>query len=344
MEKEDFRTVSEDVRYALRRRAIRMIAGGKKKKDVAKAFGVKAGTISDWVKLHRQGGDAALRCKKKGAKNGMLKLLSTDQELQVQRMITDKMPDQLKLNFGLWTRKAVSELIFREFGIQVAISTMGKYLRAWGYTPQKPLKRAYEQNPVAVKKWLDEEYPTISKKAKETGAEIHWGDETGVRNECNHGRSYAPKGHTPVKESMCKRFTVNMISTVTNQGATQFMIYEGTMNSERFIEFLEQFIKSTTRKPFLILDNLKVHHSKAVKAWIESHAIEIEVFYLPSYSPQYNPDEYLNCDLKQGLSDKPSPRNVDQLRKNIEKHTDMLTNNPERVKKYFKHKSIAYAA
>lgn len=155
---------------------------------------------------------------------------------------------------------------------------------------------------------------------------------------------YAPKGKTPIKKSMSKRFSVHMVSAVTNQGKVQFMIYSETMNAERLIEFLKQLIKSSTRKIYLILDNLKVHRSKVVKEWVEKSQDKIALFFLPSYSPEMNPDEYLNCGLKQGLSDRKSPKNKDILQNNVKRHMDLLANNPERVKKYFKHKSIEYAA
>jgi len=256
----------------------------------------------------------------------------------------DTMPDQLKLPYALWTRKAVKELIERELKIVLAITTTGDYLRSWGYSPQKPKKKAYEQNSKAVQRWLEEEYPKIKKMVKEQDAEIHWGDETGARNQNQHGRSYAPKGKTPVKKSMAKRFSINMISTVTNQGKVEFMIYSGTMNSDRFISFLVQLIKEKEKKIFLILDNLSVHHSKPVKKWAEENKSSIELFYLPSYSPEKNPDEYLNCDLKQGLSMMPAPRNQEQLKDNVNEHMSMLKDKSDRVKLYFKHPDIQYAA
>jgi transposase len=228
--------------------------------------------------------------------------------------------------------------------VELAITTTGDYLRSWGYTPQKPKKRAYEQNPKKVQQWLNEEYPAIKEKAKQEKAEIHWGDETGVKNNCQHGRSYSPKGRTPVKKSMSKRFSINMISTVTNQGKVEFMIYKETMNADMFIKFLKQLIKGKKRKIYLILDNLRVHHSKIVKAWVEENKEYIELFFLPSYSPERNPDEYLNCDLKQGLSQKPSPKNEGKLRDNLQEHMDLLQSDQQRVEKYFRHKDIKYAA
>ena len=344
MDKIDFRKLPSSERNNLRRRAIQLIKSGKSKTSVAAFMGVRKATISGWWKIYNEQGFKGLNDNKPGVNSEDVKLLKSEQERQIVKMITDTMPDQLKLPYGLWTRKAVKELVEREYGIVLAINTMGDYLRKWGFTPQKPKKQAYEQNPKAVKKWIDEEYPAIEKRAKEEGGEIHWGDETGARNTNQHGRSYAPKGKTPVKKTMAKRFSVNMISTVTNQGKVEFMIYSGMMNSDRLIEFLKELIKNKSKKIFIILDNLRVHHSKMVKAWIEENKNNIELFYLPSYSPEKNPDEYLNCDLKYGLSDVSAPKNEAELTKNVENHMNMLAKNSERVKKYFKHKDIQYAA
>jgi transposase len=344
MEKMDFRTLSSQERFLFRKRAISMIKAGKKQKEVSEYFGVREATICEWKKSYEKFGNKGLKDKVRGVKSEDKKLLSPKQEKAIQEMIIDTMPDQLKLPYALWTRKAVKELVEREFGVILAINTMGDYLRSWGYSPQKPKKKAYEQNPKAVQKWIEYEYPAIKDRAKEEGAEIQWGDETGVRNSNQHGRSYAPKGKTPIKKSMAKRFSVNMISTVTNKGKVEFMIYTGSMNADRLIEFMKQLIKNKSQKIFLILDNLRVHHSKIVKQWVNENIDKIELFYLPSYSPEKNPDEYLNCDLKYGLSDKPAPKNKEQLKNNIENHMNMLVNNNERVEKYFNHKDIKYAA
>lgn len=340
----DFRSVDSSTRNAIRKRAIKMISSGMQKKKVAELFCVNQNTITNWVKSYKNNGLKGLVDNKRGVSSESKKLLSSEQERQVQKMILDTMPDQLKLPYSLWTRKAVKELVEREFGVVMAINTMGDYLRSWGYSPQKPKKKAYEQCSKKVQKWLEQEYPAIKKKAKAENAEIHWGDETGVRNNSQHGRSYAPKGRTPIKKSMAKRFSVNMISTITNQGKVEFMIYTGSMNADRLIKFMKQLIKTKNRKTFLILDNLRVHHGKIVKKWVEENKSKIELFYLPSYSPDRNPDEYLNCDLKYGLSEKPAPKNQEQLLDNLKNHMEMLQENQQRVKKYFNHKDIKYAA
>jgi len=344
MEKLDLRTASRETKEAIRERAIRLLQQGKTQKEVGLLLCVNKNSVNTWYKNFKEFGFKGLKEKPQGHKKGIGRLLSAEQEKQVQKAIIDKMPDQLKLPFALWTRRAIVELIKREFGVTIAIRTMGNYLLRWGFTPQKPKKRAYEQNPKAVKKWLVEEYPAIKKQAKKEKAEIHWGDETGVKNECQYGRSYAPKGKTPTRTKMAKRLSLNMISTVTNQGKVRFMTYKGTMNSAMLIKFLNRLTKGEKKKIYLILDNLKVHHSNLVKQWVEKNTSRIALFFLPSYSPERNPDEYLNCDLKYGLAQKVMPKNEEQLNKNVQSHMRLLQHKPNRVAKYFNHESINYAA
>jgi transposase len=344
MEKIDLRKVSTAEKEAIRIRAIMMYKQKIKQNKIAFLLGVHKNSIYQWVKIFKEQGKKGLKEVKKGRKKGDGKLLSNEQEKEIQKMIVDKMPDQLKLPYALWTRKAIVDLIKRTYNIKIAIRTMGDYLNQWGFTPQKPKKKAYEQNDKAVKYWLQKEYPSIVKKAKAENAEIHWGDETGIRNTSQYGRSYAPKGKTPVRKTMAKRISLNMVSTVTNQGKVRFMTYEGTMNAQRFIVFLKRLIKGSSRKIYLILDNLKVHHSKIVKAWTEKNTEAIEIFFLPSYSPEINPDEYLNNDLKSGIGLKPTPKNHKQMKSNVKSHMIFLQKNSKRVARFFHHKSIKYAA
>lgn len=344
MEKYDLRSATKEEKEALRLVAIKLYKQKKTQREISILLSIHKNTIYQWVKRYKDGGLNGLKDQKQGHDEGVGRLLSAKQEKEVQNMIIDKMPEQLKLPFGLWTRKAIVELIKREYNIKIAIRTMGTYLKRWGFSPQKPKKKAYEQNSQSVQKWLTEEYPAIVKKAKTEKAEIHWGDETGIRNTSQYGRSYAPIGQTPTKTTMAKRISLNMISTVTNQGKVRFMTYTGTMNSQRFIVFLKRLTKGTNRKVYLILDNLKVHHSKLVEHWVERNKNKIELFYLPSYSPELNPDEYLNNDLKSGIGLKQSPKNEKQMKSNVKSHMIFLQKNPARVAKFFRHKSIKYAA
>jgi transposase len=250
MEKTDLRKANKSEKEAMRTLAISMYKKRMTQKDISLFLGVRTNTISDWVKLYKQHGKKGLKEVKRGRKIGYGKLLTSWQELEVQKMITDKMPEQLKLPYSLWTRKAIRDLIKRTYKIDIAIRTMGDYLKEWGFTPQKPKKKAYEQNDKAVNKWLKDQYPLIVKRAKKENAEIHWGDETGIRNTSQYGRSYAPKGKTPVRKTMAKRLSLNMISTVTNQGKVRFMTYKGTMNSQRLIVFLKRLIKGSCKNLF----------------------------------------------------------------------------------------------
>jgi len=249
------------------------------------------------------------------------------------------------MDFALWTRGAVMFLIERECGLKLKIRAVGNYLKRWGMTPQKPIKRAYEQKPEAVKAWLDEQYPAIEKRAKAEGAEIHWGDETAIVNTDVRGRCYAPRGQTPVAYAIGgTREKLSMISTVTNQGKARWMIIDENFNADKLIEFMEALTRDAGKKVFLILDNLRVHHCKPVKAWLEENKKRIEVFYLPSYSPQLNPDERLNADLKQALGSTVAMRTKSKLWDATNEYMTMLEYSPERVKSYFQDPNVQYAA
>lgn len=238
------------------------------------------------------------------------------------------------------------ELIERDLGLKLSVRAVGDYLARWGFTPQKPIKKAYEQRPEAVQAWLEDEYPAIEARAKREGAEIHWGDETALVNTDVRGRSYAPAGQTPVTRAVGgTRQKLSMIATVTNQGKTRWMIIDEAFNSDKLIEFMQALIKeSQGKKIFLILDNLRVHHSKPVKEWSAQRKEDIELFYLPSYSPELNPEERLNADLKHAIGSKVPVRTKAKLRAAATEHMTMLENTPERVRKYFGDKHVAYAA
>lgn len=308
--------------------------------EIGEIVGVHADTVGRWLKLNPR----ALKVNRGGRKPGEGRQLTKEQEKAIRGMVVDKTPDQLKMPYALWTRKAVMELIKRQTDIDMPIRTVGEYLKRWGFTPQKPVKRAYEQNPKAVQRWLDEEYPEIKARARREDAEIYWGDETGMRNDNQHERGYAPKGRTPVVRLNAKRTSTNMISAITNQGKVRFRVFDGSMNTDILIDFCKRLIKSAQRKVFLVLDNLRVHHARIFNAWLAEHAEEIEVFYLPSYSPELNPDEYLNCDLKAGVHGGKPARDKKQLKKKVVSHMRMLQKKPGRVAKYFEHQKIRYAA
>lgn len=344
MEKIDSRTLSVEALNERRRRAVKMRLQGVSLKETATQCEMSRTTVIAAVKAYEAGGWSAVDIVRPGRPSGVGRTLSTEQEREVQRLIRDRTPDQLKMVYALWTRQAVAELIRDRFGIELPVRTMGLYLSRWGFTPQKPMKRAYEQSPAAVKKWLDEQYPVIAACAKVEGAEIHWADETGLRSDDVRGRSFAPQGQTPVVRVNNKRHGLSVISSVTNKGTMRWKIFEGALNAAIFIDFLKRLVRDAGRKVYLIVDNLRVHHSKVVKAWLAEHKHEIEVFYLPSYSPELNPDEMANADLKQAVTKLAPARTKLQLVKATAKHLRSVQRQPERIRRYFQHDPVRYAA
>lgn len=345
MEKEDARKQSREVLHERRKQVIRMHRKGMPVMQIVEHSGLSWSAVNAAITRYLAAGASSLKPAVRGKKQGGGRLLSEPQERAMRQIICDKRPEQLKMEFALWNRAAVMQLIERECGIKLSIRGVGNYLKRWGFTPQKPIKKAYEQRPEAVQDWLDEQYPEIEKRAKSEGAQIHWGDETAVVNTDVRGRCYAPVGKTPVTFAVGgTRQKLSMIATVTNQGKTRWMIIDESFNSDKLIEFLEALIKDADQKVFLILDNLRVHHSKPVKAWVEERKDKIELFYLPSYSPELNPEERLNADLKQALYTKVPVRTKAKLKTAATEHMQALEKSPERVKKFFQDARVKYAA
>jgi len=344
MEKRDARTLKIEAQQELRYQVVRMRKKGIKNPEIALTTQLSIESVSRIWTMYKKGGMKALKIQKRGRKEGMKKNLSKEQEAMLIKRLIDSTPKQLKFKFVLWTREAVQQLIKHDFDIDMPISTVGLYLQRWEFTSQVPIKRAYERNDAKVTAWLNEAYPEIQKKAQEENAEIQWGDETACVSLPSVIKGYAPKGKTPVMEHTAKRFKINMISTITNRGKLRFMVYEQNMDATLFITFLERLIEGSNKKIYLILDNLRVHHSKIVKAWVEEHKEKIVLFYLPAYSPDLNPDEYLNNDFKRNANAKNIPTNVKELTQNTENFMSMLSDDSNRVANYFKHEKIAYAA
>ena len=314
MKKIDTRTLKPEVQEQIRYQAVGLRKAGKKYKEIGELLGVSYSSVCEWYKAYEREGIKGIKAKKRGRKVGSCRTLNADQEKKIRKMIQEKCPDQLKLHFALWTRIAVQQLIKQLWEIDMPIRTVGEYLSRWGFAHQKPSRKAYEKNPKGVMKWLDEQYPAIAQRAKKEGAEIQWGD-TGLCNDSQHGRSYTPRRKPPAIRLPAKRERINLISSVTNQGKVRFMIYKDTMNANTFLKFLKRLIKDATQKIFMILDNFRVHHPYVVKEWLENHKEEIELFFLPPYSPELNPDEYLKYDLKAGANSGVPTRAKDQLGK-----------------------------
>ncbi|HWU40365.1 MAG TPA: IS630 family transposase [Candidatus Acidoferrum sp.] len=340
----DGRCESNDVLEALRLRAVHARELGYAVIDIATILGVREETVSRWCSRYDRGGRAALPGDRTGRPIGSGRLLDEGHEQGIREAIETKTPQELGIPSALWTRQAVRELIHQRVSIRLPIRTVGEYLRRWGYTPQKPVRKAYRQDPKAVAEWLEKTYPTIEKRAAQEGGEIHWGDETGVRSTCQHSRGYARPGATPELIVPGTRFSVNMISTVTNQGKVRWMIYPGKMNAALFLVFLTRLIAGATKKVFLSVDHLSVHEAAAVDQWLADKTDRIEVFCLPKYAPERNPDEYLNCDLKANINTDGLPKDRQELQGKLRRFMHRLAKLPARIASYFEHKYIEYAA
>jgi transposase len=340
----DFRKLDPAAQAEARRIAVAMVKSGRTRMQAAEAVGVNRRFVGAWVVAEKAQGAAALAGKKRGRRPGEQKALTWEEEQKVRKLVIDKCPDQLKLPFALWTREAVAVLIERKTTKRLSLKVVGRYLKSWGMTPQRPMRRATERNEAAVRQWLREDYPAIAERAKAEGAEIQWADETGVSNQANYGRSYAPTGQTPVIPRPAARFSQSMISSVTNRGEVRFMIYDGALNVAIFLKFLARLIRGRKRKLFLIVDNLRVHRAKAVAAWAARHSDVIELFYLPPYAPDTNPDELLNNDLKQAIAKRRTPRTKAALRDQVTSHIRDLQRRPAKVRSFFQHPTVRYAA
>ncbi len=254
------------------------------------------------------------------------------------------MPDQLKLPFYLWTRAAVAQLIKREYCIQVSLTIVGRYLKAWGLSVQKPVRRAYERNNEAIVRWLEEDYPAIARQAKREKAAIYWGDEMGLRSDHVSGTSYAPVGQTPVIRATGQRFGCNMISAITNKGALSFMVFTGKFKASVFVDFMRRLLKHSKGKVYLIVDGHPVHKSRLAKAFVNRNAKHLRLILLPGYCPELNPDELLNQEVKTYALSKSRPRDKAEMVSTVRSHLHRRQKQSDVVRNLFHEKHLQYAA
>ena len=342
MKIKDARSLPSIAQEDLRKKAVKAVLDGKKQLEVAEMLGITRQNVGKWVKKFRQGGEKALKAKRRGRPKGGS--LLPWQAAQIAKTVVNHHPEQLRLPFYLWTREAVGQLIEQRFGIGLSVWTVGRYLERWGFTPQKPVRRAYEQDPEAVQRWLEEEYPAIQGQAKKERGVIYWGDETGLRSDHAVGRSYGRRGQKPVIPGTGQRFRCNMISAITNQGRLNFMVFKDDFNTDVFLEFLRRLLRQVQRKIFLIVDCHPVHRGIKVKSWIRKHVSRISLFYLPGYSPELNPDELLNQDVKSNAVGRLRARNRQELVANTRGYLWSCQRHPYIVRRYFQKKHVRYAA
>jgi transposase len=340
----DMRKLPAAAQEERRRQVIGLRRAGQTYDAIAAQVGLSPTGVFDIVKRYAERGAAGLQTGPRGPEPGHGRFLGAEDELEVQALIQRHTPDELGLPFALWSRAAVRELIWQRFGVRLAVRTMGTYLARWGFTAQKPLRRAYEQDPTAVRRWLRQDYPAIATRAKAEGGIVFWGDETGLRSDDVRGRGYAPPGRTPEVRVNHRWANLGLISAVTNRGELRWMVVDGAVNAPTFIRFLQHLVRDARRKVLLILDRLKAHRARLTRDWLAQHRSEIEVHYLPAYSPELNPDEGVNADLKQAVPRKAPARSRQQLKRAAISHMRSLSKRPERVRSIFQHQQFRYAA
>jgi transposase len=340
----DARELSDEVLEALRLRAVRGCQLGFTEVQIAEILGVARETVSRWWSAYADRGVQALPHHRTGRPLGSGRALTDGQAEHIRQLLRTHQPEELGIAAPLWTRRAVRDLIRREYNVCLAVRTVGRYLQRWGFTAKRPRRHARDQDPEEVRQWLEETYPALAARAEREGAEIHWGDEVGVAADQLPARGYAPQGEPATLEVPDRHVRANQISTVTNQGEVRFMTYTRTMTAALFLVFLGRLLRSTTGKVFLMVDRLRAHMTPGVQEWVARHRERIEVFYLPRYAPELNPDEYLNNDLKGQVNEAGLPHDKGEVRSRIQDFMRRLLHLPQHVMNYFGHPSVQYAA
>jgi transposase len=340
----DARQLSDAALEALRLRALRGIELGYSEVELADLLGVRHETISRWWTAYAADGLSALPGGPRGRPLGSGRFLSDQQAQRIRQCIDFSSPEQQGIPHALWTRRAVRELIRKEFDVELAERTVGEYLRRWGYTSKKPSRQARQQNPDEVEEWLEETYPAIEAQAERENAEILWTDEVGVAADHHPGCGYARQGEHATMEVPGPHIRVNQISAISNEGTVRFMTYQGALNAAVFLVFLTKLIARASRKVLLIADRLQAHKTPEVEKWLKEHQDQIEVFYLPAYSPELNPVEYLNNDMKGTVNEAGLPGDQATLQGRLLVFMKHLANMPKHVISYFLHPWTQYAA
>jgi transposase len=340
----DARKLSDEVLEALRLRALRGRELGFTEADLADLLGVSREAVCRWWRDFLDAGTAGLPGRRSGRPPGSGRLLSPGQGDHTRYLIDHHAPEELGIASPLWNRRAVRDLIRQQCGVDLAVRTVGKYLRRWGYTAKRPQRHSRDQVPEEVREWVEETYPAVEKRAEEEGAKIFWCDETGSEADHHPGRGYARKGERATMEVPRPHIRMNQISAISNTGAVRFMTYARTMNAALFIAFLGRLLRSTTGKLFLIADRLRAHGTAAVDEWVAAHHDRIELLYLARRAPERNVVEYLNNDLKGRINAEGLPGSKGELRSRIQRFMRGLLHLPEHVKSYFQHPCVQYAS
>ena len=339
MKRVDGRTLSHEISEHIRLMAVRRVHAGERPSAVMRSYGLCRTTIYKWLRAAKRGGEEALQARRHP---GRKPFLSPRQKLRVRQWINGKDPRQYGFDFGLWTRRIVATLIEEKLGVRLGVTAVGRLLAELDITTQKPLRRAYERDPVAIERWKREEFPRLRARAKRVGAKIFFLDEAGVRSDQVLGRTWGLRGHTPEVPTSGRRQSVSAISTVNARGEFWYEIYTERLNAIRFIERLASFMRGRKSRVFLVLDRHPAHIAKAVAHYVQRLRGRLELHFLPGYAPELNPDEFVWNHLKrQGVSKKPLRRD-ESLRSRVAADLAAIRSRPALVRSFFRAPSVAY--
>lgn len=341
MKKTDARKLSHEQLTELRKRGIAAVKNGATPSEVARILGVTRAAVYGWLALDQQGGDAALEARKRGGRKPKLDGKSI---AWLYQAITLGDPRQYRFEFALWTSKMVAELIWRKFGVRLSKASTCRLLNRLGLSPQRPLWRAYQQDPKVVEKWLREDFPRIQALAKAKKARIWFGDEAGLRSDAHAGTTWARKGKTPVVSTTGARFGMNLFSAVNRQGEFRFMGVKGRINAGKFIEFLKRLVCGTKHPVFLVVDGHPTHKALKVDRYVKTTNGRLQLFYLPPYAPELNPDELVWNDLKNNGIGRKSISDLKQMKRDAISHLLSLQKKPRKIRSFFQTKTTSYAA
>ena len=340
MKKRDGRALDHSTLEDIRIQAVQRVEAGESPEDVVRILGFSRTVIYDWLAKYREGGLDALRAKPIA---GRPPRLDGKQLRWLYKAITTKSPLQYRFEFALWTRGMVRDLIRDQFGVRLSDVSVGRLLKKLGLSPQKPLRRAYEQDAELVKTWLAEEFPKIQALAKKARATLYFSDEAGVRSDFHSGTTWAPKGQTPIVEATGQRYGMNIISAISPRGDMRFMTVEGRMNVGKFIEFLKRLLHNAERPVFLIVDGHPSHRARKVFEFVRKTKGKLRLFFLPPYSPELNPDELVWNHLKNHGVGKRVVKSRDELKRVVIGHLRFLQKTPDLIRAFFREPHVRYA-
>ena len=321
--------------------AVERVRDGERASDVIAAYGFNRTTINKWRSAARRPG-AGVKALLSTPGTGRPRSLTPTQEKRVFRWVNGKDPRQYGLDFGLWTRTVVADLIEKKFDIRLGVTAVGALLAKLGLTPQKPLQRAYQRDPEAIEKWQREIYPSLARQAKQQGAEVHFWDESGFRADTVHGKTWGVKGQTPVVERPGQRQSISAASAVTARGAFWYCTYQGALNADLFVTLLKKMMRHRKKPVHLVLDSLPAHKTAVVKNYVASTKGRLTLHFLPGYAPDLNPDELVWSHVKRtGVARRPL-RKGENLRDKIDAQLAKIQKMPQLVRSFFKAPSVAY--